>query len=484
MAKIQLEKIDEVFFRLRTEGYIHQELSDYFKFRQEGFQFTPSYKNRLWDGYVRLYNMMDCTLPIGLLNYLKQFCKERDYTLDYESDSSIEVNLDKFNEFIDNLKLPFELRDYQVKGIKHVIENNRTLLLSPTGSGKSATIYTLTRWFNTKTLIIVPTLSLIHQMKSDFSDYAVNDKTFNTDREIHLVYGGQDKNTNKNIIVGTWQSLYKLPKVWFEQFDVIICDEAHLGKSASITSILKKTSNTKIKIGTTGTLDGTKVNQLILEGYLGPVFSVISTKELIDNNFLAKLSIHCICLKYPEYECKLMKETTYDEEVKYIIKHERRNRFITNLTKTLNDTTLILFEFVDDHGKILHSMIEKSIKNRNVYFVYGGTPSEEREEIRKKVENERGSIIVASVKVFSTGVNIKNLDNIIFVSPTKSRIRSLQSIGRVLRIGDYSNKANLYDIVDDFSYKNRKNYALKHFLERAKVYDSEKFDYKIHKVVF
>jgi superfamily II DNA or RNA helicase len=321
-------------------------------------------------------------------------------------------------------------------------------------------------------------------MKSDFSDYAVNDKTFNTDREIHLVYGGQDKNTNKNIIVGTWQSLYKLPKVWFEQFDVIICDEAHLGKSASITSILKKTSNTKIKIGTTGTLDGTKVNQLILEGYLGPVFSVISTKELIDNNFLAKLSIHCICLKYPEYECKLMKETTYDEEVKYIIKHERRNRFITNLTKTLNDTTLILFEFVDDHGKILHSMIEKSIKNRNVYFVYGGTPSEEREEIRKKVENERGSIIVASVKVFSTGVNIKNLDNIIFVSPTKSRIRSLQSIGRVLRIGDYSNKANLYDIVDDFSYKNRKNYALKHFLERAKVYDSEKFDYKIHKVVF
>lgn len=484
MSKLNVTKHNDVYLKIASESYILKELSDYFKFRPEGYQFSPSYKHRLWDGYVRLFNQMDCTLPIGLMGYLKKFCSERDYEIEISKDLIISSNFDQelFDQFVQDLKLPFELRDYQINGIKKAIESQRLLLLSPTGSGKSLTLYCLTRWFNLKTLIIVPTLSLIHQMQNDFRNYSVDDPTFDVDKQTHLIYSGQEKDSKKQVVISTWQSIYKLPKEWFEQFDMVVCDEAHLGKSSSITSILKKLATCPIRIGTTGTLDGSKVNQLVLEGYLGPVYSVTSTKELISNKVLAQLSIKCICLKYSDQECQIMKKADYKTEIKYIVQHQKRNQFIVNMVKTIRNNTLVLFEFVDDHGVVLHNMIKSQIPDRNVYLVYGNTPAEEREEIRMKVEGDRNAIIVASVKVFSTGVNIRNLDSVIFVSPTKSRIRSLQSIGRVLRIGDHSDKAYLYDIVDDFTYNKRKNFTLKHFIERAKIYDSEKFDYTIHKV--
>jgi superfamily II DNA or RNA helicase len=492
VEKIVIKKIDEVFFKIHTENYIKCELVDYFKFRPDGFQFVPAYKHKLWDGYIKLFNGVSNTLPIGLLSYLEEFAKDRDYAIEYDFPIKKE---NEFDEFYTSLNLPFELRDYQKKGIEHSINSERTLLLSPTGSGKSVSIYSITRWFNQKTLIIVPTLSLIQQMKSDFRDYSVNNE-YDVDKEIHLVYGGQDKNVNKNVIIGTWQSLYKLPDSWFNDFKVVICDEAHLAKSDSIVKILKKLSNCPIRIGTTGTLDGTKVNQLTLEGYIGPVYNVTTTKELINQNYLSELTIECICLRYSELMCKdfydkcsvygvdgrKTKSLDYKKEIKYILSIEKRYQFIVNLIDTIKNNTLVLFEYVDDHGKILFEIIQKSIPNRNIYFIYGNTPADEREEIRKLIEQDKTAIVVASVKVFSTGVNIRNLDSVIFVSPSKSRIRTLQSIGRVLRIGDHSNKATLYDIVDDLSLKSKKNYALKHFIDRAKIYDGEKFNYNIHMV--
>lgn len=484
MSKLIISKINEVFLKVSAESYILRELSDHFRFRPEGYQFNPSFKNRLWDGYVKLFNAMDCTLPIGLLNYLKLFCEEREYELEFSVNFPINKNIENtiFDEFVSSLKLPMELRDYQVHSIKKAIQDERLLLISPTGSGKSLTIYTLTRWYDTKTLIIVPTLSLIHQMQNDFKSYAVNDQHFDANEKTHLVYSGQEKNTNKQIVISTWQSIHKLEKSWFDQFKMVICDEAHLGKSDSITSILKKLQSCPVRIGTTGTLDGSKVNQLILEGYIGPVYSVTSTQKLIESNILSKLYIECVCLKYTDQECQLMKKADYKTEIKYIVQHQKRNKFIVNMVKAIKNNVLVLFEYVDDHGLILYEMIKSQIPDRNIHLVYGATPAEQRELVREMVEKDRTAIVVASVKVFSTGVNIRNLDSVIFVSPTKSRIRSLQSIGRVLRIGDHSDKAFLYDIVDDFTYNKRKNYTLKHFIERAKIYDSEKFDYTIHKV--
>ena len=162
----------------------------------------------------------------------------------------------------------------------------------------------------------------------------------------------------------------------------------------------------------------------------------------------------------------------------YLVEHEPRNKFIKNLAKDLKGNTLILFNYVERHGLPLFNMIN-SDTDRPVYVVHGGVDTEDREEIRELTEKSDNSIIVASYGTFSTGINIRNLHNVIFASPSKSSIRNLQSIGRVLRKGDNKSKATLYDIADDISTDRGNNYTLNHLLERVKIYNEEKFDYEI-----
>jgi len=351
-------------------------------------------------------------------------------------------------------------------------------------SGKSLIIYSLARHYNKKTLIIVPTISLVSQMISDFRDYAKKDPKFDVDKMCHPIFSGQDKTTKKPIVVSTWQSIYKMPKEYFKDFDVVIGDEVHQFKANSMKGIMEKLVNTTYRFGTTGTLDGTQTHKLVLEGLFGPVFKVTTTKTLMDKKQLAELNIKCLILKYSEETCKANKILKYQDEIKYLILNKKRNLFIRNLAVSMKSNTLILFQFIS-HGKVLYDSIKKKVEettpNRKVFFVSGATEGEVREQIRKITDKQKDAIIVASSGVFSTGINIKNLDNIIFASPTKSRIKTLQSIGRALRIGD-SDKATLYDIVDDMIHKQHKNFAIKHFLERVKIYNAEKFKYKLHQI--
>jgi superfamily II DNA or RNA helicase len=143
-----------------------------------------------------------------------------------------------------------------------------------------------------------------------------------------------------------------------------------------------------------------------------------------------------------------------------------------------------LFQLVESHGKILYDLIKDSklIGNRKVFFIHGKTEIEDRESIRSIVESEENAIIIASNGVFSTGVSIKNLHNVIFTHPSKSRIRTLQSIGRILRLNNDKDHATLYDIVDDLSTDSYQNFAVIHFLERIKFYNQEKFNYKLYNI--
>lgn len=488
MEKLVVKKQNEVYISVDTSSSIHRELSDFFKFKVPGYQFMPAYKMRMWDGNVRLYNMMNGTIYCGLLPYLKEFCKSRDYQLEIDPQllGKNAISEDDCKQFLNTLELPFEARDYQIEAIREGIKNNRSLLLSPTGSGKSLIIYSLTRYYNKKTLIIVPTISLVSQMFSDFKQYAKNQPEYNVDKICHPIYGGQEKITNKKVVISTWQSIYKMPKSWFEQFDVVIGDEVHLFKAKSLVGIMTKLENAKYRFGTTGTLDGTQTHKLVLEGLFGTTFAVTTTKSLMEKKQLAELNIECVVLKYDSDTIKQHKKDNYQDEIKFLVQNEKRNTFIKNLAVSTKSNCLVIFQLVELHGKVLYEMIkEKAHKinpDRKVFFVSGQTDAEAREEIRHITENERDAIIVASSGVFSTGINIRNLENIIFASPTKSRIKTLQSIGRTLRIGDHSDKAKLYDIVDDMTDKSHKNFAVKHFLERVKIYNEEKFKYKLHRV--
>jgi superfamily II DNA or RNA helicase len=324
-------------------------------------------------------------------------------------------------------------------------------------------------------------------MLSDFKAYAINDSSINIDSDYHCIFSGQDKNTNGKYVISTWQSIFKLSKSWFEQFDVVIGDECHLFKAKSLSSIMEKLVNAKYRIGTTGTLDESQTNKLTLEGLFGKTFSVTTTKELMDNKHLSKLSIDCIILKYDDEVSKSIKGINYQDEIKFLIQNPKRNAFIRNLALSTKSNCLVLFQLVELHGKVLYKLIQDKLiqdkSDRKVFFVSGEVDSKVREDVRQIVEKEKSAIIVASSGTFSTGINIKNLDSLIFASPTKSRIKTLQSIGRTLRIGDTSDKAKLYDIVDDLTYKKHKNFAVKHFLERVKMYDEQKFEYKIHRIL-
>ena len=483
MSDIILHKENEAFLKVECEDHYAVELSNYFTFFVPGYRFMPAYKNRIWDGKIRLFNSRSKTIYSGLVPYIKKFCGEREYKLDISPDVNIthSLSLVEAVEFIKTLDLPFEPRDYQVQSFVQCIRNKKRLLLSPTASGKSLIIYMIVRYLMKleyqKGLLIVPTTSLVEQMYTDFQSYG-----FDSDKYCHRQYSGKEKHTNNFLTITTWQSVYKNDKSYFEQFDFVMGDEAHQFKAKSLTSILSNCINSKYRIGTTGTLDGTQTHRLVLEGLFGPVYKATSTSELIEKGQLAGFKIKCLILKYEEQIRQEARRWNYNQEIEYIVTNQARNNFISNLALSLEGNTLILFQFVEKHGKKLYETIEHKTKNRKTFFVFGGTDAEVRESVRGIVEREKDAIIVASYGTFSTGVNITNLHNIVFASPTKSRIRNLQSIGRGLRKGNNKETAVLFDIVDDFRIGKFANYTIKHFIERCKIYDDEKFNYKFYNI--
>ncbi len=490
MADIGIEKKNEVYLRVTCEPSVAQEVFDYFTFEVPGAKFNPLYKNKLWDGKIRLYSLFTKELYVGLKSHLEHFAEANNYTIDYENyiQTADAITPELVKQFVDSLNISLPggetVRDYQLDAIYRAILDGRRLLLSPTGSGKSLIIYCLLRWneqFDRKQLILVPTTSIVEQLYSDFQSYSQNNDwkaSYNCSR----IYAGHSKEDLLPIVISTWQSVYTLPKKFFEPFQVIFGDEAHLFKAKSLTSVLHKMVNAPYRIGTTGTLDGTKTHKLVLEGLFGSVYKVTTTRELMDKNQLADLKIYGIILNYTDEIKKQNKELKYQDEMSFLVGYEPRNKFIRNLAIKQEGNTLVLFQYVEKHGKLLFDMIKSKSENRKVFFVYGGTDTAQREEIRHITEQENDAIIVASYGTFSTGINIRNLHNIIFASPTKSRIRNLQSIGRGLRIGDKKVYCNLYDIGDDLTWKNRKNFTIQHMVERVKIYNDEYFNYRLIRV--
>jgi len=485
MNNIIIQKKNEIYLKIETEPHIHQELSEYFTFDVPGAKFMPQYRSKHWDGKIRLYSNYTGEIYVGLLDKIVSWAKTNDYTVEFKNNKFYGTPFEE-NEMISyegvsdymNKISKHKPRDYQINAVYDALKYNRKLLISPTASGKSLMIYSIARYFvekDLKVLLVVPTTSLVEQMYKDFEEYG-----WDSNEHCHKIYSGKEKTTNKNVVITTWQSIYNLQKSFFEGFDVVIGDEAHLFKSKSLVTIMSKLDDAKYRYGFTGTLDGSQTHKWVLEGLFGPSYKVTQTKDLIERGHLSKLQIKVLLLKHPEHQFN-----DYEEEIQYLINHNKRNNFIKNLVLDLKGNSLVLFNRVETHGMPLYELINSSAsKKRKIFFVYGGVDVEEREKVREITEKENNAIIVASYGTFSTGINIKNLHNVIFASPSKSRIRNLQSIGRILRKGDNKTQAILYDIADDCTYKSRKNYTLNHLIERIKIYNEEKFNYEIIQINF
>ena len=495
---VELHYYDEVNMKVLSEPDIRQELREYFKFRPLSYQFNPRYKSKVWDGYIYLYNPFKPILYVGLIQYIAKFCEDRGYELriDPKLIANESVDDDYAYQLAKMINSPFQPRDYQNEYVNHCIRNNRTLVISPTSSGKSYIIHLIQQhYYNTeeiKTLIVVDRIGLVYQMASDFVSYGVDES------HIHKILSGQEKNTNAPITISTWQSIVNMPKEWFDQFGLVLGDEAHNYKAKSLIKIMENLTKCKYRFGFTGTISSkSQVNKLILEGLFGPIKKVVSTKDLIDEGTLAEFRVKGLVLNHSMEtkkhfrsernkifnslkDEKKKKNFKYQYELAYINSNDNRNNFIKNLLWSLEgQNNLVLFDRVEKHGAILEALFKK--EGRELHFIHGGVLGEERERIRNLVENDpiKRHDILASYGTFSTGIILKKLDNIIFASGSKSEIRVLQSIGRSLRKGNGADLATLYDITDNLTLSNKENYTLDHFRERIEIYAREKLPFKI-----
>lgn len=473
---LYISKYNNVHAKIHTDSGIAYELSDHFTFNVPGAKFSPQYKNKVWDGKIRLYNTARRTLYLGLVPVVESFAKARGYRVEYTEPNdfaNVQFTLNDAEQFVSKLKLPITPRDYQLEAFTHAVRHRRSILISPTASGKSLIIYLLARLYQrNNVLIIVPNISLVRQLSSDFiNDYGCPPEL------IHQIYTGQEKHTDAPFTITTWQSIFRLPEKWFEKYGAVIGDEVHTFKAKSLVTIMEHLKQCKYRFGLTGTLDGTQTNQMVLEGLFGPVKVVTTTSQLMEQNTVATLSIKAILLSHSDDARKAFKGT-YKDELSLLANHKERNKFLVSLTLSLKGNTMLLFNTIK-HGILLESMLKQADPNREVYLVYGAVDGDTREEIRKLVETKSNAVIVASYKTFATGTNIKNLHNVIFGVPSKSRVRVLQSIGRALRTHSEKVEASLYDVADDLSWLSRKNITLQHFSERIQMYNQEKFEYKI-----
>lgn len=495
METIRIRKLNHANLHLECDHGVAAEIREFFTFEVPGARYMPAYKRKVWDGKIRLFDANSGFLPAGLIQHLVAFCNKQNYKIEqvktkyglpYERN---DIKGKDLIEFIESMKLPFKIREYQFMGVMEALKRKRGILLSPTGSGKSLIIYVLVKYWleiltrgmnypkGGRVLVIVPTTGLVEQMYGDFKSYGQNENG------MHRIYSGRDKEFDASICISTWQSIYKLPQMWYEQFGMVIGDECHGFKSKSLMNIMNKATEAGYRYGTTGTLDGSLTHELVLQGLFGKVHRVTTTKALQDNDTLAKLHIKRLILDYGEKERLDFGKPEYMEEIDFIVSHGKRNNFVSNLAIDLKGNTLVLFNYVEKHGKPLFELINNKVdEKRKVFFVSGEVATSDREAIRGIVEKQKNAIIVASLGTFSTGINIRNLHNIVFASPSKSQIRVLQSIGRGLRKSDNGEPTTLYDVIDNLYVNKRKNFALIHSEERLKIYEKEQFPNETHRI--
>lgn len=481
MSRVHLRHVNSAFVKIETEASTLMELAQHFTRKAENYKFHPKYKARIWDGNICMINRLTGVCLAGLAQRIKKFCDENGYEFTFDEELTYDnISEHELLEFIKTLNIPekFSQRDYQIKSVLKCIRSKRRTLISPTSSGKSLMIYLIARWYGLKTLIIVPTIGLVNQMASDFEDYGY-------DKKIHKSTDGLNRGeVEEDFTLTTWQSLdngkRKLDTKWLQQFDVVIGDEAHGAKATTLKKILESMTTTKYRFGTTGTLDDIALNTLTIEGLFGPQYKAISTKEMIDKGYASKIHIKVIVLRYPEEICKQNRNLKYPEEIDFLINYEPRNNFIKNLALSLKGNKLVFFKR-REHGNSIHELLKDK---SNTFFIDGTVEADEREEIRKALEEEQNAILVASIGTTATGISVKRLHHMIAASPSKGKIKVLQSIGRMLRLHKEKEEtgAVLYDIVDDMSIGRHENYTLKHFKIRSNTYDKEEFEFTIYNV--
>lgn len=470
---VDIYPLDDVWVRIDAPDAVLRELSDYFTFETPGAQYMRRKSQyRKWDGRIRLFKLKTRTLYRGLTARIEEFCEQRNYACtNHVPAPEALFEGAALDEWLQSMQLPLSVRDYQYAALRNMLDNERAIILSSTGSGKSYIIYLITQLLNVRTLLVVPTVGLVSQMAQDFKEYGFDPRNFHT-----IKAGSAKDDESASLYISTWQSIYQQPSEYFQQFDCIIVDEVHQAKAKSLSHLLEQATTTKYRFGFTGTLDDTEAHQLILEGLFGSVTRVATTKDLIKQKHLTPLRVRGVVLHYPDAVRKQLRGIAYPDEVDYIISDRARLSFVAQLAASLSGNVLVLFNFVEKHGEPLYERIRDVAKSKDVHFIAGRVDGDEREGIRQQlIHTDDHQVLVGSYGTFSTGQNVPNLRHIVFASPSKSKIRVLQSIGRGLRLHASKNVVTLWDLWDDLRHGKHVNYAMRHAEQRVEYYTKEQF---------
>jgi superfamily II DNA or RNA helicase len=469
--------VNDVWVRIDCDDAISRELSDYFTFDVPGAHWMPASKKG-WDRKIRLFKLRTHTLYRGLLPRIYEFAAQRDYEVVNTVPTPDPLwKADALDEFLADMQLPFPLRDYQYAALRAMLDHERGIVLSPTGSGKSYVMYLLTALLSdVKTLIVVPTLGLVQQMVGDFASYGYTEN-------IHIIQGGTSKATDTQVTVSTWQSIYELPASYFDQFGCVMVDEVHLAKSKSIAGLMEKCVSVPYRFGFTGTLDNMQCHRLILEGLFGSVTRVATTNELVKKKQLTPPRVIVCVLEYPEAVRKQLRRCEYVDEINFLVGSGPRNKFLALLCREQKANTLLLFQLVAKHGAALYARVKQTLdKNRNVWYIDGNVDAEIRDDIRRKMGDDTDSVLLASYGTMQLGVNVPSLCNLILAHPSRSIVRVLQSIGRILRLNEGKTSAVIYDVVDDLRIGAYQNHTWKQAEARMAFYAAEKFPVTLKRI--
>lgn len=493
---VVIKKINETYIQVTTrEPWMEYDISQRFEFEAPDARFDPRVRSGRWDGKIRLYNRRTHLLYLGLYYTLIEFLSSKKLSYEVQGQPVITFN-DVTDEDIyaaidliqphasGNLIEPY---DYQINAVKFMMSMNRTTCLAATSAGKSLIIYIAARMYQMMTskriLIIVPSIQLVEQMYADFQDYSTYpDSSWAVHKNCQKVSGNYSKTISSQIVITTWQSLAKMSSYVLGDSEVVFVDEVHTVKGKVLTELMQAATSVSIRHGLTGTLDGVECNELLTQGLLGPVCRVVTAKQLIDAKRATPIKINCLIFDYPENDKKdlhFLKLNTpvklrYNTEVEFIIQNQNRNQTLQKFISCMKGNTLVMFDRVEEYGvKLYEDMLSR---HANTFLIVGDVEAKVREQIRAIVENYDDAIIYASYGTMSTGISIKKLHNLVLASSTKSKIRVLQTLGRLMRLHESKDQARVYDIVDKINFRHHENYALLHSEERIKYYANEGYE--------
>lgn len=412
---------------------------------------------------------------IGLVKEITDYCNNKniEFKIDKKLSDTLIPSLPKPKV---NYNLKYDLRDYQQEIVDKCISIGRGTIVLATAGGKTLTMASLLEYYYQnvnkffKALIIVPDLGLVNQTHKDFNDYEVN--------FTHSIWSGNNElNNNTNIVIANMGILQsdKSDTDWLENIDILIVDETHkLRRDNKINNIIKKI-NTNNKFGFTGTLPDDLLDKWNIFGKIGPQLYERKAYELRNDNYVTPAKAHILELNYKtshkEIYNKKSSVSFYLQEGEFIKKNNYRNTILSKISSKLDNNTLILIDYIE-HGEILLDYVSKMCDNKSVYFIRGDVDVEERQKIQQLMEEKNNIVVIAISKIFSTGINIKNLHYIIFANGGKAKIRIIQSIGRGLRLHKDKKELIIFDIADNLIYGQR------HVEERKKLYKTENINYE------